>query len=81
MQKLASYFISGVRAYRSEIALFRHEGITAERCAILKAPPGLAWLYLADDARGEISAWESASRALDVMLRRHGREVISIPVI
>jgi hypothetical protein len=81
MQKSASYFISGTRAYPSEIALFRKERITAERCAVLKAPAGLCELYLVEGPRGALTAWADGAKALKVMIRCNGRRLISIPVL
>ncbi len=46
MQKTVRYFISGNRASRSEVALFRHETVTAGRCAVIKAPAGRDYLRL-----------------------------------
>lgn len=80
MPKSASYFICGNRAYRSEIALFRQERITAERCARVKARPGLSQLHLVEGSRGGLSVWDDAQKALQAMVRRRGRGLVSIAV-
>lgn len=80
MAKHANYFISGNRAYRSELELFRQERVTAARCAIVKAPGGAAELFLVEGARGSLTASADLAKAFGLMVRQNGRRMISVHV-
>ncbi len=80
MKKSASYFFCGDCAYRSEVSLYRHEGVTAEDCAVLKAPPGLSCIYVLEGRQGALTAWPDALAAFKAMLRSNGLGFVSVPV-
>jgi hypothetical protein len=70
MQKNASYFISGSnRAYRSEIALFRNEKLTADDCMVVQAPQGASQLYIVEGRRGSLSVSADLAKAWKTFLR------------
>jgi hypothetical protein len=81
MQKTVSYFVSGYRAYDSEIALFREEGITAECCMVVKAPANLNELFILEGARGGVTAWSDGLKGLKAMQTRGACRLFSVTVM
>jgi len=45
MQTTATYFVYGPRAYRGEISLYRHEGVTAAHAEPVEAPVDIHELW------------------------------------
>jgi hypothetical protein len=81
MQKTASYFVSGYRAYRSEIALFRQEGITAESSIVVKAPANLNELFILEGARGGVTVWGDGLNGLKATQKRGTCRLFSVTVM
>jgi len=82
MQKNVRYFISfNDRAYRSELALFRHERSTAGNALIVRAPAGASQLYMVEGRRGGLSVTEDLEKAGAKLCRIRGVALTSIPVV
>lgn len=81
MTNNARYFLSAHRAYRSEIALYRHECITAEDCMVVQAQLGAHTLYVVEGRRGEVSVAADLGRAWRAFRRTCALELHSIAVV
>lgn len=80
MENLVRYFVSVDRAYRSEIALFREERVTAEYCAVIEAPEGTQQFFAVEWA-ASVSIWADMNEAFGVMVREKAQRMHSIDVM
>lgn len=82
MQTPSSYFISNNnRAYRSEIALFRHERETAENCWSVEARAGATMLYEIIGPGDRTSITDDLGAAWDMFLATGAESIFGIPVV
>lgn len=61
---MANFFIYIDKAYRSEIALFRAEGVQRDECEMVEMPAGTRQIYRV----GELSFFESMADAARAFL-------------
>jgi hypothetical protein len=59
----SSFFVYGDKAYRSEIALYRKEGVTSEECEVVSAPAETAELYRLASGHGELILYDFVEAA------------------
>lgn len=86
MQATATFQVYGVNAYRSELALYRAQGVTADEAEQVVAPVDARELYKVDrsdsplvithDARAAFSAFEEGALARDRDVRLMSIKVI-----
>ena len=82
MTQIAHYFISNSsRAYRSEIALFRHERETADDCWMVEARAGASTLYEVVGPSDRVTVTADLCEALDTFRTRGAQDLHSITVV
>ena len=82
MTQNAHYFISNSsRAYRSEIALFRHEKETADDCWMVEARAGASTLYEVVGPGDRVIVTDDLGAALDAIRTRGAKGLHSIAVV
>jgi hypothetical protein len=81
MTEIANYFISNSnRAYRSEIALFRHEKATADDCWMVEARAGASTLYEIVGPGDRVTITAHLDEAWDTFRARGANDLHSIAV-
>jgi hypothetical protein len=80
LENTVKYFVSIDKAYRSEIALYREERVTAEYCAIIEAPEGTKVFYAVEVKPGAISIWTDMQDAFEAMRQTKARRLHTIAV-
>lgn len=65
MQTTAAFQVYGVNAYRSELTLFRSEGVTADEAEQVEAPIDARELYRVERSRCPLVITHDASAAFE----------------
>jgi hypothetical protein len=82
MTQNSHYFISNSsHAYRSEIALFRHERATADDCWMVEARAGASTLYEIIGPGDRVTVTADLGEALDAFRTRGAQDLHSIAVM
>jgi hypothetical protein len=80
LENNVSYFVSVNRAYKSEIALYRQERVTAEYCAVIKAPEGTKEFYAVEVRPDTISIYTDMTQAFAAMVSQKATRLVTITV-
>jgi hypothetical protein len=80
MNDSCTFHVYSHRAYRSEIALFRAEGVTANEAEQVSAPASISWLWRVVGSTERDLITHDCTAALGVFIARSAEVLQSIEV-